>query len=350
MKKISTLLLIACFSIQLTAQTTIISSDMPSPNDSIRMSKALNPSMFNFAQTGTNYNWDFSQLTAVSQRTDKYMSVSSTPLIYNVVFFSKSNLASRRDDMNLLTIQITDGYNFLKNSSSDFRQVGYGASVNGSTIPVTFKSDDIIYRFPIAIGNVDSCDSEWDVNVPGIGYIGEKKHRVNTVDGWGSITTPYGTFQCVRLRSEIIQEDTVFYTSTSMGFTLPQTYTEYIWLSKTLPFPILKASVPNLGTAATVEYIDSNRQFVGIPQAKAEIINLEVYPNPSYSGFSLTINTTSNETSNLKISDFQGRIIYQELFHKNYEKHFSKDFLSAGAYLINVTSKNNSITKKIIIQ
>ena len=350
MKNILTLLLIVCLSIQSIAQTTIVSSDMPSPNDSIRMSKALNPSMFNFAQTGTNYNWDFSQLTAVSQRTDKYMSVSSTPLIYNVVFFSKSNLASRRDDMNMMTIQITDGYNFLKNSSSDFRQVGYGASVNGSTIPVTFKSDDIIYRFPIAIGNVDSCDSEWDVNVPGIGYIGEKKHRVNTVDGWGSITTPYGTFQCVRLRSEIIQEDTVFYTSTSMGFKLPQTYTEYIWLSKALPFPILKASVPKLGAAATVEYIDSTRQFVNIQHAKTEIINLEVFPNPSNAGFSLIIKTPNIETSFLKISDLQGRIIYQEQFQKSTTKHFSKNFLSSGVYIISVTTKTNSITKRIIIQ
>jgi len=350
MKNILFLLSFLSISLYSQAQITIISSDMPSPNDSIRMSKALNAANFNFAQTGNNYNWDFSQLKAVSQRTEKYMSVSSTPLIYNVVFFSKANLASRRDDMKLATINITDGYNFFKNTSTDYRQVGYGASVNGSPIPVSFKSDDIIYQFPVALGNLDSCDSEWEVNVPNLAYINEKKHRVNTVDGWGTITTPYGTFQCIRLKSEVIQEDTIFYSSTNMGFKLPQTYTEYIWLSKTFPFPILKASVPQIGTAATVEYIDSTRQFVAISQSEEKMINFQVYPNPSTSGFNIAIANENKEPLSLKIMDLQSRIIFQEEFQRSFNKHFTKESFVSGVYFISINSKNRSITKKLIIQ
>jgi len=349
-KKIYLLTALLTLSIITSAQITILSSDMPSPNDSIRMSSALNASLYNFATTDTNYNWDFSQLIAASQRSERFMSVSSTPIIYNIVFYSKSNLASKRDDMSILNINITDGYNFFKNSTADYRQVGYGASVNGSPIPVSFKSDDVLYRFPLVYGNVDSSDSEWEVNIPSLAYIDEKIHRVNTVDGWGTITTPYGTFQCVRLKSEVLQDDTIFYTSSGMGLRLPQTFTEYIWLSKSLPFPILKASVPKFGGAATVEYCDSARQFVGIKQVSSENIKFELYPNPSNSGFNIRVVTKTLQPAKLKITDMQGKLIYTMDFEGNLNKSFAKDYLNAGLYLIQIETKTTVVTKKLIIQ
>ncbi len=350
MKNLYLFIALLALNISASAQITIISSDMPSPNDSIRMSSALNASLYNFATTDTNYNWDFSQLIAASQRSERFMSVSSTPIIYNIVFYSKSNLASKRDDMSILNINITDGYNFYNNSTADYRQVGYGASVNGSPIPVSFKSDDVIYRFPVAYSNIDSSDSEWEVNIPNLAYINEKIHRVNTVDGWGTITTPYGTFQCVRLKSEVLQDDTIFYTSTNMGLRLPQTYTEYIWLSKTLPFPILKATVPQIGGAATVEYCDSARQFVSIEQSSTESIQFDLYPNPSNSGFEIKVANKTQQLAHLRISDMQGKLIFSMDFIGDLHKHFPKNNLNAGLYLIQVETATSIITKKLIIQ
>ena len=349
MKRIYFITLLLSITLVATSQITIISSDMPSANDSIRMSTALNASLYDFTITDTNYTWDFSQLIASSQRSERFMSVSSTPLIYNIVFFSKSNLASQRDDMNVLNINITNGYNFYKNSTSDFRQVGYGASVNGSPIPVTFKSDDVIYRFPIAYGNVDTSDSEWEVNVPNLAFINETIHRVNTVDGWGTITTPYGSYQCIRLKSVVQQEDTIYYTSSGMGLKLPQNFTEYIWLSKDLPFPILKATVTQFGSA-TVEYADTARQFVGIDKTPSTNSYLKLYPNPSREGFTINISNSMNEHSNLTILDAQGKVLYNEEFRGKYSKQFSKDFLKPGFYLIQWSNGSSIQTKKLIIQ
>lgn len=349
MKKIYFLSLLLSITLFATSQINIISSDMPSTNDSIRMSTALNASLYDFTITGTNYTWNFSQLIASSQRSERFMSVSSTPIIYNIVFYSKSNLASKRDDMNVMNINITNGYNFYKNSTADFRQVGYGASVNGSPIPVSFKSDDVIYRFPIAYGNVDSSDSEWEVNVPNLAYVNETIHRVNTVDGWGTITTPYGTYQCIRLKSVVQQEDTIYYTSTGMGLKLPQNFTEYIWLSKDLPFPILKATVSQFG-AANVEYSDSARQFVGINKVNNTNSNLLLYPNPSSEGFTINVSYSINKHSTLTILDAQGKILYNEKFRGMFSKQFSKDFLKPGFYLIQWNNGSSIQTKKLIIQ
>jgi len=322
---------------------------MPSTNDSIRMSTAINASLYNFAITDTNYTWDFSQLFPSSQRSERFMSISSTPLIYRLVFFSKANLASKRDDINLPNISINDGYNFFKNTTSDYRQVGYGASVNGSPVPVTFKSDDVIYQFPISYGNVDSSDSEWEVNIPSLAFVNETIHRVNTVDGWGTITTPFGSFQCLRLKSVVHQEDTIYYTSSGIGINLPQNYTEYIWLSKDLPFPILKATVNSFGSAS-VEYADSVRQFVAINKIEKANANLILYPNPSREGFTIKISKPVNEYSTISIIDAQAKLLYKEKLKGAYIKHFSKDFLKPGLYLIQWNTANTILTKKLIIQ
>ena len=349
MKKIYLIFALISISLFSRAQISIVSSDMPSANDSVRMSNALNGAMFNFTQTGANYNWDFSQLIPISQRTEKFMSVSSTPLIYNVVFLFKANIASRRDDISILNINMTDGYNFFKNSSSNFKQVGYGANFNGVDIPVSFISSDVIYRFPLAFGNTDSSDSEWNVNIPSLGYLGETKHRVNTVDGWGTITTPYGTFQCIRIKSVINQIDSIYYSATSMGINVPQTYTEYTWYSKSNPFPILKATVPSISIGTTVQYIDSTRQFVSIDNVKINQINLQVYPNPSQEGFTINVKNDNNETIQLSILDIQGRIVYRDIFSKQFSKFYTKDFLQSGMYIIRIESNHRTISKKLIV-
>ena len=332
-----------------TAQISITAGDMPSANDSIRMSSALNVASFNFAQTGANYSWDFSGLIPKSQRTEKYQSIYSTPLIYQMIFMGKSNLAGRREDMSLMGINITDGYNFFDNSQSDFRQVGYGANVNGSPVPVSFKDDDIIYRFPINFGNTDSCDSEWEVNIPNLAYVNEKKHRVNYVDGWGTVITPYGSFQCLRIRSEVYQEDTIYYSSTSTGMRIPQTYTEYIWLSNTLEFPILFVTKPAIGLP-TVEYADSARQFVGVNTHAQSSFEMQVYPNPAREKLSISIANPEQEEAKLEIISMSGKIVYKDRIKGDYQKSIDIKDLSAGLYYVRLTSVKTITIKKLIIE
>ena len=331
------------------AQISITSGNMPSANDSIRMSSALNVAAFNFTQTGANYTWDFSALKPKSQRSEKYLSISSTPILYQMVFMGKSNLASKREDVNLMGINITNGYNFFDNSQSDFRQVGYGASVNGSPVPVRFKDDDIIYRFPLNFGNTDSCDSEWEVNIPNLAYVNEKKHRVNHVDGWGTVSTPYGTFQCLRIRSEVYQEDTIFYSSTSTGMRIPQAYTEYIWLSNSLDFPILFVTKPAMGLP-TVEYADSARQFVGISPYAQSHYEIQMYPNPARETLNLRIIDSEHTVVRLEIISTNGKVVYKAEIKGDYQNKIDIGNLSSGLYYVRLTTDKTIKIKKLIIE
>ena len=331
------------------AQISITSGNMPSANDSIRMSSALNVASFNFTKTDTNYFWDYSGLIPKSQRTEKYLSIYSTPLLYQMMFMGKSNLAGKREDMSLMGINITNGFNFFDNTQADFRQVGYGASVNGSPVPVSFKDDDIIYRFPVNFGNTDSCDSEWEVNIPNLAYVNEKKHRVNYVDGWGTVSTPYGTFQCLRIRSEVYQEDTIYYSSTSTGMRIPQTYTEYIWLSNNLDFPVLFVTKPAIGLP-TVEYADSARQFVGMDVHAQNSLEMQFYPNPAREKLNVTIKNPKHSETELEIVNTAGKVVYKDNVKGDYQESIDITKLSAGLYYIRLISSKTIKIKKIIIE
>ena len=343
------LLILIVISLSSVGQITIVKGDMPSANDSIRMSKALNMQNYDFTVTDTNYNWDFSSLTPLSQRVERFIGKSDFPLLYLAVFFTKSNLASERDDMNLLNITIENGYNFYKNSNSSFKQVGYGAEVNGIPTPVSFTNADYIYRFPMAYGNQDSCLSKWNISIPSLATVKEWKKRVNHIDGWGSITTPYGTFQCIRIKSEIQQMDSISYSTGGINLGVPQNYTEYTWYSKSLPFPILKATVSMGGLLSTIEYSDSVRQFVGIETSKINQADVNIYPNPSSSNFVIEFKSKA-ENNSLQIIDLNGRIVYQEDISNNYHKVYSKNRFAKGIYIVRIISNNNSINKKLIIQ
>ncbi len=83
--------------------------------------------------------------------------------------------------------------------------VGYSMVINNNEIP--YKSDTIEknYDFPIQFGNTTYSRgyTKTDMNPVYNGIL--KQHRVHSssVDGWGSITTPYGTFNALRIKHEI---------------------------------------------------------------------------------------------------------------------------------------------------
>jgi len=77
---------------------------------------------------------------------------------------------------------------------------------------------------------------------------------------------------------------------------------------------------------------------------------LEIYPNPNNGNFILKFNQQTNEPKNIFVFDAIGR----KLFSKNnfYENNLALDLsqYSKGVYQVQVISKSQSITKKIVIE
>ncbi|HXU26329.1 MAG TPA: hypothetical protein VN698_03795, partial [Bacteroidia bacterium] len=178
------------------AQITITSADMPNVNDNILIS--VNTSLANFHpdSTGANFTWDYSKLIPDSQRYVKFVSALSTPYVF---FLGNSTYGTRNYTPDALPWSLIGGgaaptnvYDFYKkNGTTAYNMVGEGLTEAGTTIPAIYAVADRVYAFPMNYLNKDSSNSALALPIPNTGYYAKKQKRVNQVDGWGTLKTPY---------------------------------------------------------------------------------------------------------------------------------------------------------------
>ncbi|QKG53458.1 hypothetical protein [Hymenobacter sp. BRD67] len=229
MLRYSLLLPVALLAGAARAQTSpgITAADMPAVGDTLRLSQAtgLPASAPPLSRNGANQTWDYSGLVASSQTVDRYANVNTTAATLQFTFNNPLlNPASRATlvvpralplPATALGLPITDPLEFSNVSPADFRLVGYGGTLNGLAVPVTYASQaqqDVIYRFPISYGSGASVSNSLLTTpavLAGTGYFSQKRQRTSQPDAWGTITTPFGTFQAVRLVATLLDHDSL---------------------------------------------------------------------------------------------------------------------------------------------
>lgn len=349
------------------AQLTITNADMPSVGDTFRVSNGLITAAIDPVPTGSQFTWDFSMLQMVTQDVDTFVNVSSTGGIYSIVFSNlpfnpyRANLAARGSALPAIPqLTISDVVYFYYNSSGGYEVSGYGANINGVSAPIPFNNKDKIYDFPLNFGNTDSSDSDFQLNVPGLGFYGHNQHRVNEVDGWGTLITPFGSFNTLRIKSQITSVDSLYIDSvgTGFGFSLPPT-TEYKWLGAQSGIPLLQITTTNtLGTEiiSSIRYRDSLRVLTGIEALDAQS-NLQpfLYPNPSNGIFTLETTITTGNPTAITLYSINGEKI-KELWSgnlrvgKNSLNFDIKDTpLANGIYLLKIESDGSEQVRLLML-
>jgi hypothetical protein len=166
-------------------------------------------------------------------------------------------------NINLGTASVTNVYNFYKTSSSDLQINAIGGQYMGATLPSLYNTPDKVYQFPLGYGRIDTSTYDVTVSVIGTGSVRKIGTRINTVDGWGTVITPYDTFQCIRLTSVVTETDST--TITLLGITFPNTTTTitYSWLANGIIIPVLQVSgnvgFNNTFTATSIKFRDNVR-------------------------------------------------------------------------------------------
>jgi hypothetical protein len=353
------------------AQITINTASIPVAGDTFRYSNAQITSAIDPIPTGANYNWDFSFLNPISQDIDTFRTVASTGTTYAFYFADLSFNANRSNQAkkgNLgvpsgpLTggVTISDVVAFYYKSNTLYQQTGYGATINGIGVPIGFNNKDVLYRFPMNFGDIDTSASDFNINIPNLGYYGHEQVRVSEVDGWGSLTTPFGTFNTLRIKSTITGTDTLFLDTLGFGFSFPVNSIEYKWLGTSKSIPLLQivaTSGPFGGppSVSSVIFRDSLRLFTGISESDLSVGEMMVYPNPTSEWVTMSINSIVQGEANLSLIGPDGRIISNVWNGNIYtgnnivSVNLLNQYLASGIYMMELTCDDKSVRTRLTI-
>jgi len=271
------------------SQIKVNALDFADAGDTVRVSIALSANTNLLATNGANATWDFSDLNPSAQRIENFDAPNTFQSPFNFLFnnmnttFGKIN--ANFSNINLMVISLEKAYDFIKKTSEHYHQIGIGLTINGNAIPMMYTYKDVVHLFPVKYEDEDSCDFQFGAGLPSLGYYGQTGKRVNFADAWGTITTPYGTFEALRIVSKVDITDTIYIEQFSFGtkFTRPTSY-QYKWFAKTEKLPILEVIGSYQGgnfIATSVIYRDIYRPEVNqISTKENEILgDVKMYPN-----------------------------------------------------------------------
>jgi len=304
------------------AQITITASDMPVLGDSLRYSNisALTAMAF-AADSGEHMEWNY-DLAATSQGIDYY----KKPVQVNPLFMFTINnascygykIADSIPGISLLMpgITISDLYTFYGKEVTPpcFAAEAFGATIAGFPAGSNYIMPDPLYMFPLHYNRNDSNEFLLKLGAASLGSINMHGYRKTRVDGWGTITTPYfkTPTPCIRVRSEIVEMDSVVLDSTSFG--IPRTTVEYKWLVNGEHYPALFVSTISIGgfeIPLTARYRDKyrpdlNTKVRNITQSATDIL---AYPNPASDGWVRFEIPNTWKDFNIELFDVQGRSV-----------------------------------------
>ncbi|MBL4670392.1 MAG: T9SS type A sorting domain-containing protein [Flavobacteriales bacterium] len=312
MKKVIVFFILVIVSLPSFTQITITTSDMPNVNDMFRISSTANIQGLDPMLTGPGFSWDFSTLISTTQQIDTFFSVSSTPLAYqfffnNNIFYPnhKANYALRGIDIGIPQVPITEVFNYIKNSSSAYDNVGFGANISGVPSSTQNSPVDREYEFPMNYLDNHISNSDFAITVPTFGDYGQAMERIDIVDGWGSLILPNGTYTVLRVKSILNKIDTIYTTQPfPFGTTIarPQEI-EYKWLAVGKGIPLLKI-ITIAGNVTQIEYKDDIS--VGVADL-SKINNVTVFPNPTKSYLIIDFKALNAGNLTIKLKDILGK-------------------------------------------
>jgi hypothetical protein len=340
------------FFIGISAQITLTVADFANSGDTVRISQAAGTGL-DFASTGSNFTWDFSSLSATSQYLKEFNPIGFASLLvfgtygpvaptnYRASYFNPTNDLPLDQLSQFLPVSLSDLNQYTKRMTDSITSLGYSISVNGQGVP--FKSDTIETRYKLPLNYNDSHYSRGytyiDLN-PVIDFkIKQYRQRTTNVDGWGTIITPKGTFQALRLRHDIAEIDSVYQTFFGAGQwfgTPPIQRTEYEWFANGEKEWVLKATETN-GTVNQVEY---QEDYLGLDASIDEyIMDVQVGPNPTLTDVEIQSNTL---LSSVEVMDAMGRQVMNLQGLNTNALNINVENLSQGVYRIVLHSNQSS--------
>jgi hypothetical protein len=337
-------LAVLCFCAE--AQISITRAEMPQSGDTVRVMNAAVPANAGarLDATGANFNWDFSDLQPTTDELLSYRIGLQTPYFYFLTAYG----TQVQENLNLFVVELEQLYDFYNLNNNRFAVTGKGFTVTGLPLPAFFSDPDEVFFLPLTYQRSDSSTFAFSLNIPTVGEYRSRGGRKTEVDGWGTITTPQGTFDCLRVKSTVRTRDSITFNGFDIGIPL-RTEVQYYWLAKDEKAPILKAT----GTSFFGQFTPTLVQYrynspVLVPPIKVSVAAGKVllYPNPATESMYLAVNGLDRIEA-VQMYDEYGRLV--KAFEGNPVAGVDIRDLQSGLYSVRVYGQYGVYTEKIVV-
>lgn len=330
---------------------TLGNSNMPGSGDTLRYTNFTLASAGNYTQTGINFNWNFSQVTSTTEGVRKFESALLTP--YSILFLSLSEYGEKlADTIGAGPLVLTNYYNFYKKQGNPNAFIADGVGLTFSSVPIpSYYSDkDELYNFPMSYPKSDSSTFKFTTTTAGLIPVSYSKvgYRITKVDGWGTITTPYGTENCLRLVTTQYAMDSIKNTILPIPLGFPNYQRSYQWLTLTSKIPYLEITGNLVGsnfTPTVLRYRGYSKSVTGIQEHNKS--SIRIFPNPVKN--SLYLDGISGLALKYQIFGPDGKAVLMAGETEVFESGMlDVSRLTAGVYFIALHSENEEWHLKFI--
>ncbi len=250
MKKILLLIALILFSTFSFSQISIIFSDMPQIGDTVSRN-ADTMTTLTPGPAGANQSWVMTNTTVHVTEVTKVLAPSSTPYAGS---FSTSNISFTNDNQSYLYFNQNSTTSVIKGAAGDLLKTG-------CNITTPFNPDMLLHNFPRNYASNFSDAYGMDVTVSGscvnqstVDQVRFKRVSTikDTTDAWGTITTPVGTYQCLRVKRVDFSVDSTWvkgffpFNTWNLISTKVDTSYSYVWLAKEGKLAIAEMSFDSL--------------------------------------------------------------------------------------------------------
>jgi hypothetical protein len=251
------------------SQITITGADLPSSGKGFILGNDAAPTVSLGSPSSSQQTWNFSALANSYPKAAVYDSTSSTAYSGQ---FPTSNIYTYgpAQFFGLLyggaPVPYGDmGYTFWKSDSSGLRVIGW-EEVTGqyAHIPVYENPAELLIGTPATYGSTFADTSRWTMTLGGVGVVDTTwvtyRTKTLTVDAWGSLTIPFGTFPNVlRMHENVTETDSVIATLNSTVLlqiqVKHQTTNNYMYLANGVGYPVATVRCDSANNMNTIEYI-----------------------------------------------------------------------------------------------
>ncbi len=228
------LLLLACIAniVFTNAQITLDAADMPTIGWNHKVGKDTIISAQNWGNNGANQTYTFTNFQTMLYDTIMYKALTTG----QQTTFPGADVAATTDDLNFI---------FTKTFATNYNWIGIQGILGSCNVNAVYSQQPVFYQFPTQFGGNFSNNSGFQQQIAGscIGQAVDAIRATNTVttkdtiDGWGKVTTPVGSYKCLRQKridysTTLIEFRLLSFSPWSVLSTVRDTNVRYYYLTK----------------------------------------------------------------------------------------------------------------------